>query len=36
MVYVEKIFSKNYELCGAIFKKEILQHKCGIFTQKIV
>ena len=33
MVHVEKLFSKNYGLGGKIFKKEILQHKCGILPQ---
>ena len=33
MVHVQKLFSKNYGLCRKIFKKEKLQHKCGILTQ---
>ena len=33
MVHVEKLFPKNYELCGKIFKKQKLQHKCGILPQ---
>ena len=33
MVHVEKIFSKNYGLCGKISKKDKIQHKCGILPQ---
>ena len=33
MVHVEKLFSKNYGLRGKIFRKEKLQHKCGILPQ---
>ena len=30
MVHLEKIFSRNCGLREKIFKKEKLQHKCGI------
>ena len=33
MVQVEKLFSKNCESCGKLFKKEKLQQKCGILPQ---
>ena len=33
MINVEKSFCKNYELHGKIFKKEKIQHKCGILPQ---
>ena len=33
MVHVEKLFSKNYGLCGKICKTEKLQPKCGILPQ---
>ena len=33
MVHVERLFSKNYGLCGKILKKEKLRHKCGTFHQ---
>ena len=36
MVTVEKLFSENHGLCGKIFKKQKLQHKCGILLKKNV
>ena len=33
MVHVDKLFPKNYGFGGKIFKKEKLQHKCGILPQ---